>query len=603
MSNEIIQAIEQVGREKGIEMEIIIQAVEDAYAAAAKKYFRTKEELGARFDRDSGVFDVFARKKVVDEVTNPDLEISPDDAQSVASPQDEEGIVEILKPRDELVHLGRIAAQAAKQIIFQKVREAERDNIYKEYADRVGEMINGVVKRFERGSIIVDLGRTEGLLPKKEQSKAERYSQGDRLRAVIVDVDRNAKGPQVIISRTNEALLMKLFEMEVPEIYDGTVVIERAVRDPGDRAKVAVSSRDRDVDPVGACVGMKGSRVQSIIRELRGEKIDIVQYTEEVNSFVTNSLNPAKINRVHIVDAENKALEVVVDDEQLSLAIGKKGQNVRLASRLAGWRIDIKSEQEKRREVEAEMERMARDVREVESLDGVGEKIIEKINEAGYHNLESILEAGVEGMTQLPGVGPKGAEKIIAATQQMLDTRPEREAEEARLREEEEARLREEEEARFAEEEAAFAAQQEEEAAARAEDDAVGAAGEAATGEEAQAVADDADEEARTADGGIAGVEQSGEGEVGEEVPQDDPREPDGSSTAEASGQAGSAWEDTEEPSAEEPYPADAPVDDADQRRLDATKEGIKGSTPAGGEGMASGDPEADDGTSRTEGS
>ncbi len=612
MSNEIIQAIEQVGREKGIEMEIIIQAVEDAYAAAAKKYFRTKEELGARFDRDSGVFDVFARKKVVDEVTNPDLEISPDDAQSVASPQDEEGIVEIPKPRDELVHLGRIAAQAAKQIIFQKVREAERDNIYKEYADRVGEMINGVVKRFERGSIIVDLGRTEGLLPKKEQSKAERYSQGDRLRAVIVDVDRNAKGPQVIISRTNEALLMKLFEMEVPEIYDGTVVIERAVRDPGDRAKVAVLSKDRDVDAVGACVGMKGRRVQSIIRELRGEKIDIVQYTDDVNSFVTNSLNPAKINRVQLVDPENKALEVVVDDEQLSLAIGKKGQNVRLASRLAGWRIDIKSEQEKRREVEAEMERMARDSREVDALEGVGKKIIEKIVEAGYRNVESILELGVEGLTQLPGVGPKGAEKIVAAAQQMFDTRPDREAEEARLREEEEARLAEEEAARLAVEEAALAAQQEAEAAARAEAGETGEVGEVAAGEageEGYIAADNSVEEAR-ADDETADVEPAGEvqegGEASQgEAPRDDPREPVDSSAAGVSGQADSAWEETEETTGtEETAPPESAVDDASEQRLGAPEEGAaEESTPAGGEAMVSGEPDTDDGTGRTEGS
>ena len=480
MSNEIFQAIEQVGREKGIELDIIIQAVEDAYAAAAKKFFRTKEELGAHFDRESGSFDVFARKKIVDDVTNPDLEISPDEAQDLDLPADEEGVVEIMKPRDNLGQLGRIAAQAAKQIIFQKVREAERDNVYKEYADRVGELINGVVKRFERGNIIIDLGRTEGLLPKKEQSKAERYSQGDRIRAVIVDVDRNAKGPQVIISRTNEALLIKLFEMEVPEIYDGTVVIERAVRDPGDRAKVAVRSKDRDVDPVGACVGMKGSRVQSIIRELRGEKIDIVQYSEDVSGFVTNSLNPAKINRVHLSDPENKALEVVVDDEQLSLAIGKKGQNVRLASRLAGWKIDIKSEQDKKREVEAEMERMARDSKEMEGLEGIGEKTITRLFEGGYRNVEVILEAQIEGLTQLPGIGPKSAEKILEAAQAMLDTRPAREEEAARLAEEQAAA---EEEARLAEEQAAA----EEEAARLAEEQAAAGEDAALTPEEQEA--------------------------------------------------------------------------------------------------------------------
>jgi N utilization substance protein A len=484
MSNEIFQAIEQVGREKGIEVDIIIQAVEDAYAAAAKKYFRTKEDLGAKFDRETGSLAVFARKKIVDEVTNPDLEISPDEAQDLALPANDEGIVEIQKPREELAQLGRIAAQAAKQIIFQKVREAERDNVHKEYIGRVGELVNGVVKRFERGNIIIDLGRTEGLLPKKEQSKAERYSQGDRIRAVIVDVDRNAKGPQVILSRTDERLLIKLFEMEVPEIYDGTVAIERAVHDSGDRAKVAVRSKDRDVDPVGACVGMKGSRVQSIIRELRGEKIDIVEFSDDISTFVTNALNPAKINRVHLTDSESRTLEVVVDDEQLSLAIGKKGQNVRLASRLVGWKIDIKSEQEKKREVEAEMERMARDTREMSALEGVSDKIVQKLREGGIGSLDGIIAAQVEGLTQIPGVGPKTAEKIVAAAEEGLRVRAEREEAERLQREQEEveaAAQQAEEQARLADEAAAIdaARPEEEEAAAAAGADAAGdAAGE-----------------------------------------------------------------------------------------------------------------------------
>ncbi|HEV8699773.1 MAG TPA: transcription termination factor NusA [Candidatus Polarisedimenticolia bacterium] len=472
MSNEIFQAIEQVGREKGIEVDIIIQAVEDAYAAAAKKYFRTKEDLGAKFDRETGSLLVFARKKIVEDVTNPDLEISPVEAEDLALPANDEGIVEIHKPREELAQLGRIAAQAAKQIIFQKVREAERDNVYKEYIGRVGELVNGVVKRFERGNIIIDLGRTEGLLPKKEQSKAERYSQGDRIRAVIVDVDRNAKGPQVILSRTDERLLIKLFEMEVPEIYDGTVAIERAVHDSGDRAKVAVRSKDRDVDPVGACVGMKGSRVQSIIRELRGEKIDIVEFSDDVSTFVTNALNPAKINRVQITDSENRTLEVVVDDEQLSLAIGKKGQNVRLASRLVGWKIDIKSEQEKKREVEAEMERMARDTREMATLEGVSEKVLQKLREGGIGSLDGIIAAQVEGLTQIPGVGPKTAEKIVAAAEAGLQARAEREEAERLQREQEEAEaaaLQAEEQARLADEAAAIEAARQEEAAAAAD--------------------------------------------------------------------------------------------------------------------------------------
>jgi len=417
MSSEIIQAIEQVGREKGIEVDVIIRAVEDAYAAASKKYYRTKEEIGARFNRESGSLEVFAKKKVVESVLNPDLEISLKEAAGLDPNADLESVVEIPKPTEGL---GRIAAQAAKQIIFQKVREAERENVYKEYSARLGELINGVVKRFERGSIVVDLGKTEAVLPKKEQSKAEHYNQGDRVRAIVVDVDRNAKGPQIVLSRTDPRLLVKLFEMEVPEIYDATVKIEVAVRDAGDRAKIAVRSKDKDVDPVGACVGMKGSRVQSIIRELRGEKIDIVQYSSEISSFVTHALNPARINRVSIVDLEGKVLEVVVDDDQLSLAIGKKGQNVRLASRLVGWRIDIKSEQDKKREVEMEMERMARANRPLETVEDLSVKSMQKLLDSGFTTIGSVLAVGMEGLVAIPSIGPKTAEKTLATLREVL---------------------------------------------------------------------------------------------------------------------------------------------------------------------------------------
>jgi len=288
----------------------------------------------------------------VTDVTNDATEISLKEAQDLYG-EEAEVDMEIEFPKRTDV-LGRIAAQTAKQVIFQKVREAERENIFAEYNDRVGEVINSTVKRFENGDLVVEIGRVEAVLPRKEQSRAESYTPGERIRAVIKGVNRSAKGPQIVLSRTDPALLIKLFEQEVPEIYDGTVMIRGAVREAGDRAKVAVYSRERDVDPVGACVGMKGTRVQAIIRELRGEKIDIVEWSEDPVQLVTNALSPAKVQRVSIVDERDRIMEVVVEDKQLSLAIGKKGQNVRLAAKLTGWRIDIKSEEEKRREVEAE---------------------------------------------------------------------------------------------------------------------------------------------------------------------------------------------------------------------------------------------------------
>ena len=353
MNNPLLQTIEALAKEKGIESDTIILAIEDAVLTASRKYYKdTGENLKTRFNPETAQVDLFAIKHIVSEVTNPDTEISLKDAQELYGDEAEVDMeIEFPKRTDVL---GRIAAQTAKQVIFQKVREAERENVFSEFSDRTGEVINGIVKRFENGDQIVEVGRTESVLPRKEQSRAESYAPGERLRAVIKEVNHNTKGPQVILSRTDPALLIKLFEQEVPEIYDGTVMVRGAVREAGDRAKVAVSSRERDVDPVGACVGMKGTRVQAIIRELRGEKIDIVEWSEDPIVFVTNALSPAKVQRVSIVDDPERVMDVVVEDTQLSLAIGKKGQNVRLAAKLTGWRIDIKSEEEKRREVEAQ---------------------------------------------------------------------------------------------------------------------------------------------------------------------------------------------------------------------------------------------------------
>jgi N utilization substance protein A len=320
------------------------------------------------------------------------------------------------------------------------VREAARENIFAEYNQRIGEVVNGTVKRFENGDIIIEIGRIEAVLPRKEQSRAESYAPQDRVRTVIKGVNRSAKGPQIVLSRTDPALLIKLFEQEVPEIYDGTVMIRGAVREAGDRAKVAVYSRERDVDPVGACVGMKGTRVQSIIRELRGEKIDIVEWSEDPIAFVTNALSPAKVQRVSIVDDRERVMEVIVEDKQLSLAIGKKGQNVRLAAKLTGWRIDIKSEEEKRREVEAQFVGLETASESTEApsaepaessepapaepeaaelpytLDGVSDKVVRKLVDAGFGTRETVAAASIESISEIPGIGEKTAEKILAAS-------------------------------------------------------------------------------------------------------------------------------------------------------------------------------------------
>src|SRR6202041_266844 len=422
MANLLYQQIEMLSREKHIEPEVVISAIEDAMVVAARKFYKTEEDLRGKFNPESGQVDVHSVYTVVEEVTDPKREITLADAKK-KNPNAEIG-TEILtaKPTDVL---GRIAAQTAKQVILQKVREAERDTIYNEYHTRAGELVTVIVKRAEGPDLIVDMGRTEARLPKREQSKLETYNIGERLRVVIRMVDRAAKGPQVIVSRADAALVQRLFEMEVPEIYDGTVQIRAAARESGERTKVAVFSRDKDVDPVGACVGMKGMRVQSIIRELRGEKIDIIPFNEETVAFAQKALSPAKVTRVQIVDPEEKRLEVIVEDTQLSLAIGKKGQNVRLASKLIGWNIDIKSEEEKRREIEAQMAALTAPGTPLTELAGVGPKTIEKLEAAGITSVEKLADMTPEQLVEIPGIGEKMVEKIhqsVAAYFEALET-------------------------------------------------------------------------------------------------------------------------------------------------------------------------------------
>ena len=405
----LFQTIDQLSREKGIDAQIIISAVEDAILVAARKYYKTAEDLQSHFNKETGVVEVHAVKKVVEDVQDPDHEISLKDAHKFNADVELDGEVRIPKPTDVL---GRIAAQAAKQVIFQKVREAERDTVYAEYNQRVGELVNCTVKRLEGPDVIVDLGRTEARMPRKEQSRLETYQIGDRIRAVIKEVDRAARGPQVVVSRADALLVQKLFEMEVPEIYDSTVVIKAIAREAGERTKVAVFSKDADVDCVGACVGMKGMRVQSIIRELRGEKIDIIEYNDDPLVFAANALSPAKINHVSVLDASQKHLEVIVDDTQLSLAIGKKGQNVRLAAKLLVWHIDIKSEEEKRQEIESQMAAMAMRGAPISELAGLGDKTLGKLREHGIESVEQLAQMTPEDLMQIPGVGEKTVERI-----------------------------------------------------------------------------------------------------------------------------------------------------------------------------------------------
>jgi N utilization substance protein A len=418
-TTELQQMIDVVAKDKGIDPSIVIGAIEDAYLAASRKVFKGDEDLRTRFNLETGQVELYAVKQIVADAANTATEISLQEAQQLYGEEAEIGM-EIEFPK-ETEKLGRIAAQTAKQVIAQRVREAEREKIHGEFGQRIGEVVNATVKRFESGDIIAEIGRVEAQIPRKEQSRAENYAIGDRVRAVIKAVTKNAKGPQVVLSRTDPALLVKLFEQEVPEIYDGTVMIRGAVREAGDRAKVAVFSRERDIDPVGACVGMRGTRVQAIIRELRGEKIDIVEWSEDPVQFVTKALSPARVQRVSIVDDEAHVMEVLVEDRQLSLAIGKKGQNVRLAAKLTGWKIDIKSDEDKKKEVEAQLAGIdfggAGEEAASLVLPEIHDEVVAQLRNAGYDTVDKIIEAGAEKLGELPGFDAETIEAVLAAAE------------------------------------------------------------------------------------------------------------------------------------------------------------------------------------------
>ena len=407
---DIKRVIEQVSRDKGIDREVLIKALEEALKSAARKKFGNKIDIEVKYNEEAGEIEVFQFKEVVEEITEPDLQISLEEGCKL-DPECEIG--DSLGTKMDTSTFGRIAAQSAKQVIIQKMKDAERDAVYSSFIDRKGEIINGIVQRIERGDIIVNLGHTEGILSAREQVPKETYRRGDRVRAYILNVLYDTRGPQIVLSRTHPNFLINLFKTEVPEISEGIVNIMGAVREPGNRAKIAVSSNDPDIDPVGACVGMKGSRVQNVVQELRGEKIDIITWHVDPAKFVCNALAPAEISRV-IIDEDMRSMEVIVPDESLSIAIGKRGQNVRLASKLTGWRLDVNSETRY-------SEAMRSGYDSLVALPEVSISLADALYEKGFFSSEEISKGSVEDLIQVKDISEEEAQRLIEAAKKQIE--------------------------------------------------------------------------------------------------------------------------------------------------------------------------------------
>jgi N utilization substance protein A len=416
INKELIYVIQQIGNEKGIGVEVLFEALESALLSASKKTMGVADNVRMHLDRHTGALQVFARKKVVEAVGDAKLEIRLAEARALNAAAELDDEIEVeLAPQE----FGRIAAQTAKQVILQRVRDAERDAIYSEFIDKEGKIVRGVVHRIEKRNVIVELGKAEGVITEREQIPGERYNPGDRVRAYVLEVKKTAKGPQILLSRTHPGFLARLFEAEIPEIAEGIVQVRAAAREAGERAKVAVASTKRDVDPIGACVGLRGTRIQVVSRELRGEKIDIVEWAAEPSTFVARALSPAKVSSVTVTErvdeGEQASVLVVVPDNQLSLAIGKRGQNARLAAKLTGMRVDIKSEGELEEERRRDEEERATGREAIGSFAGVGPQMVDRLTEAGLFSPARIVRGGLEALEAVPGLGDKKAEAILQA--------------------------------------------------------------------------------------------------------------------------------------------------------------------------------------------